>query len=198
MGVRSSLGSQISPHYGEGFSYKPFAQFHTHNKCLGSSFFRTVPPTTMAALTNARFLMIYCPSIVRPHGIWVKQTSGSSTSGSIVPGICNNKRRMETRINGRHNMHMPINTSHQPSIGMNTSGGNQYTVLSTNSAAGLTPRGFNSPNQMNTTASEYLSNRMPHFSIQPESSASNLSNSKVIVNLVNRQELAGSSFLSDH
>ena len=53
--------------------------------------------------------------------------------------------------------------SQNPRKGTNQVGENQNTVSLTSSHAGLNPKGFNAPNQINTIANEYLRRWIPHF-----------------------------------
>ena len=46
-----------------------------------------VEPMAIAAPIMIRFLTMYWPSSVKPHGNTVKHTSGSSAKGKNVPGI---------------------------------------------------------------------------------------------------------------
>ncbi len=89
------------------------------------SVFLTVPPITIPALIRIRFLMMYCPSNVRPNGTWVKQISGNSISGKNVPGTWRNRRKIAPRMTGLKSRQTPMDTSHQPRMGIKISGSNQ-------------------------------------------------------------------------
>ncbi|CAB4649183.1 unannotated protein [freshwater metagenome] len=104
---------------------------------------------------------MYWPSRVRPHGMTVKQTSGNKTSGRKVPGIWTAKRNMATRVNWGMRKVMPMATSHQPMAGTTISGVHQYTVFASSSAAGESPRGFSTPNQMKMTPMPMRRNGIP-------------------------------------
>jgi len=47
----------------------------------------TVAPKTNPALINTKFLIMYCPSKVKPYGKTVHTFSGKMISGNAVPGI---------------------------------------------------------------------------------------------------------------